>query len=210
MQILESTWRNVQNTDFTKICIRIHFRSSIFRIWCKPLVLFWNLPVTHVSIKIVRNLLTDCRFQIPAQADSSLDGNLRFGRVLLQADSRFRVPKRGQIAKKNLESSLLQGGDRIEIWVCFHRVPVLSYLTRVAKHARGMSVRGGCDRNSRNGRLRYCAHRAGAYTVPFVIYSLNLETRVRRPPPRARPLSAVGDCPHGSPRRVHHEKCDGK
>ena len=107
MQILESTWRNVQNTDFTKICIRIHFRSSIFRIWCKPLVLFWNLPVTHVSIKIVRNLLTDCRFQIPAQADSSLDGNLRFGRVLLQADSRFRVPKRGQIAKKNLESPLL-------------------------------------------------------------------------------------------------------
>ena len=103
MQILESTWRNVQNTDFTKICIRIHFRSSIFRIWCKPLVLFWNLPVTHVSIKIVRNLLTDCRFQIPAQADSSLDGNLRFGRVLLQADSRFRVPKRGQIAKKSEE-----------------------------------------------------------------------------------------------------------
>ena len=101
MQILESTWRNVQNTDFTKICIRIHFRSSIFRIWCKPLVLFWNLPVTHVSIKIVRNLLTDFRFQIPAQADSSLDGNLRFGRVLLQADSRFRVPKRGQIAKKS-------------------------------------------------------------------------------------------------------------
>ena len=100
MQILESTWRNVQNTDFTKICIRIHFRSSIFRIWCKPLVLFWNLPVTHVSIKIVQNLLTDFRFQIPAQADSSLDGNLRFGRVLLQADSRFRVPKRGQIAKK--------------------------------------------------------------------------------------------------------------
>ena len=106
MQILESTWRNVQNTDFTKICIRIHFRSSIFRIWCKPLVLFWNLPVTHVSIKIVRNLLTDCRFQIPAQADSSLDGNLRFGRVLLQADSRFRVPKRGQIAKKVISSRL--------------------------------------------------------------------------------------------------------
>ena len=107
MQILESTWRNVQNTDFTKICIRIHFRSSIFRIWCKPLVLFWNLPVTHVSIKIVRNLLTDCRFQIPAQADSSLDGNLRFGRVLLQADSRFRVPKRGQILEKKVISPLV-------------------------------------------------------------------------------------------------------
>ena len=44
------------------------------------------------------------------------------------------------------------------IRVCFHRVPVLSYLTRVAKHARGMSVRDGCDRNSRNGRLRYCVH----------------------------------------------------
>ena len=62
-----------------------------------------------VSIKIVRNLLTDCRFQIPAQADSSLDGNLRFGRVLLQADSRFRVPKRGQIAKKKVESASLLG-----------------------------------------------------------------------------------------------------
>ena len=115
MQILESTWRNVQNTDFTKICIRIHFRSSIFRIWCKPLVLFWNLPVTHVSIKIVQNLLTDCRFQIPAQADSSLDGNLHFGRVLLQADSRFRVPKRGQIAKKKVESALLSNGGNYNL-----------------------------------------------------------------------------------------------